>query len=65
MSKVSDSYEWEEMCDLTPEDMDNLLLFYPANKVPPMQALKALRSSSANKGLKDVDIFDGSFGFSI
>lgn len=26
MSKVSDTYKWEEMCALTVEDMDNLLL---------------------------------------
>ncbi|KAF4125477.1 precorrin-2 dehydrogenase / sirohydrochlorin ferrochelatase, partial [Geosmithia morbida] len=48
ISSVSDTYKWEEMCELTPEDMDNLLLFYPANKVPPMDALKALRGTSGN-----------------
>lgn len=49
MSKVSDTYNWEEICDLTDEDMENLLLFFPAGKVPTMEALKALRESrSAN-----------------
>lgn len=64
MTKVSDQYKWEDMCDLTPEDMDHLLLFYPANKVPAMDVLKALRGGNA-KSPKDLDVFDGSFGFSI
>ena len=64
MSKVSDTYKWEDMCDLTPEDMEHLLLFYPANKVPSMDVLKALRGGNA-KSAKDFDVFDGSFGFSI
>ncbi|UZP39741.1 hypothetical protein NXS19_007557 [Fusarium pseudograminearum] len=34
MSKVSDTYKWDEMCGLTDEDMDNLLLFYPLTKSP-------------------------------
>ena len=63
MSKVSDMYKWEEMCELTHEDMDHLLLFYPANKVPPMDVLKALRGGG--KDVKNLDVFDGSFGFSI
>lgn len=62
MSKVSDAYKWEEMCDLTDEDMDNLLLFYPANKVPPMDVLIALRGGIE---MKKLDVFDGSFGFSV
>lgn len=62
MSKVSDTYKWEEMCRLTEEDMDNLLLFYPANKVPDMDILLALRGGIDPKKL---DVFDGSFGFSV
>ncbi|KAH8168603.1 NAD(P)-binding domain-containing protein [Sarocladium implicatum] len=64
MIKVSDTYKWEDMCDMTPEDMDHLLLFYPANKVPSIDVLKALRGGNA-KTAKDFDVFDGSFGFSI
>ena len=64
MSKVSDTYKWEEMCDMTAEDMEHLLLFYPANKVPPMDVLKALRGGQA-KCVQDLDVFEGSFGFSI
>lgn len=62
MSKVSDSYKWEDMCDLTEEDMDNLLLFYPANKVPAMDILKALRGGH---DVETLDAFEGSFGFSV
>ncbi|KAF7561795.1 hypothetical protein G7046_g2347 [Stylonectria norvegica] len=62
MSKVSDSYKWEEMCDLSEEDMDNLLLFYPANKVPSIDVLLALRGGN---DVKKLDVFDGSFGFSV
>ncbi|KAH6857167.1 putative NAD(P)-binding-domain-containing protein [Chaetomium sp. MPI-CAGE-AT-0009] len=45
MTKVSDAYPWDEMCDLTEKDMDNLLRFYPAGTVPPLDALKAMRES--------------------
>ncbi|KAM5386789.1 hypothetical protein ACJZ2D_000082 [Fusarium nematophilum] len=62
MSKVSDTYKWDEMCGLTDEDMDNLLLFYPANKVPSMDVLLALRGGT---DVKKLDVFDGSFGFSV
>lgn len=62
MSKVSDAYKWDEMCDLTDEDMDNLLLFYPANKVPSIDVLIALRGGI---DMKKLDVFDGSFGFCV
>ncbi|RGP80143.1 siroheme synthase met8 [Fusarium longipes] len=62
MSKVSDTYKWDEMCGLTDEDMDNLLLFYPANKVPAMDVLQALRGGT---DIKKLDVFDGSFGFCV
>ena len=62
MSKVSDSYKWEEMCSLSEEDMDNLLLFYPPNKVPSMDILLALRGGT---DVRNLDVFDGSFGFSV
>lgn len=65
MSKVSDTYDWEEMCELTEEDMENLLLFYPANKVPSFDVLRALRGVQNTDVTKVVDIFDGSFGFSV
>lgn len=65
MTKVSDNYSWEDMCDLTPEDMEHLLLFYPANKVPSMDALKALRVGGRKAVPDDSEGFDGSFGFSI
>jgi precorrin-2 dehydrogenase/sirohydrochlorin ferrochelatase len=63
MSKVSDAYKWEEMCDLTDEDMENLLLFYPADKVPSTDVLKALRGS--DRDVQALDVFDGAFGFSV
>ncbi|KAF4584144.1 NAD(P)-binding domain protein [Ophiocordyceps camponoti-floridani] len=62
MTKVSDTYEWSEMCTLTEEDMENLLLFYPANKAPPMDILMALRGGN---DVAKLDVFDGSFGFSV
>ncbi|KAG5943510.1 hypothetical protein E4U60_006627 [Claviceps pazoutovae] len=62
MSKVSDTYKWEEMCDMTLEDMDNLLLFYPADKVPAIDILLALRGGT---DVERLDVFDGSFGFSV
>lgn len=63
MSKVSDTYKWEEMSEITEEDMDNLLLFYPVNKVPDIDILKSLRGP--DNDVKKLDIFDGSFGFSV
>ncbi|PHH60021.1 hypothetical protein CDD81_2189 [Ophiocordyceps australis] len=62
MSKVSDAYRWEDMCNFTNEDMDNLLLFYPAEKVPSIDILLALRGGT---DVKKLDVFDGSFGFSV
>ncbi|VUC32242.1 unnamed protein product [Clonostachys rosea] len=64
MSKVSDTYNWQEMCELTEEDMENLLLFYPANKVPDFDILRALRGEK-NTDVSKLDVFDGSFGFSV
>lgn len=60
---MSDAYKWEEMCELTAEDMENLLLFYPANKVPSMDILLALRGGGGD--VKKLDVFEGSFGFSV
>ncbi|KAI1332359.1 putative siroheme synthase Met8 [Xylariaceae sp. FL0255] len=62
MTKVSDAYSWDEMCQLTDEDMDNLLRFYPSGKAPDILTLKAMRGGKAPG---DLDVFDGSFGFSI
>lgn len=63
ISRVSDAYDWDDMCALTDEDITNLLRFYPANKVPLVDVLKAMRGG--NVGPDDVDVFDGSFGFSV
>lgn len=62
MSKVSDTYTWEQMCEMTEEDMENLLLFYPANKVPNFSILVALRGGQT---VQDLDVFQGQFGFSV
>ncbi|KAI1813220.1 putative siroheme synthase Met8 [Poronia punctata] len=61
MTRVSDAYSWDDMCALTDEDMDNLLVFYPS-KVPALHVLKAMRGGKAPE---DFDVFDGSFGFSV
>lgn len=57
MIRVSDAYSWEAFCDLTEEDMKNLLLFYPED-VPELDVLKAMRNEPDYT-------FDGSFGFSV
>lgn len=61
MIKVSNAYNWEELCELTDEDMENLLKFYDGNKVPTLEDLFAMRKHPAVKN----DVFDGSFGFSV
>ena len=62
MTRVSDTYSWDEMCDLSDEDMDNLLRYYPSGKVPSLDVLKAMRNGGDPSLL---DVFDGSFGFSV
>ncbi|KAI1503385.1 putative siroheme synthase Met8 [Biscogniauxia marginata] len=62
MTMVSDAYSWDETCALTDEDMDNLLFFYQPNEVPSLDMLKAMRGGRAPE---DIDVFDGSFGFSV
>lgn len=62
MTQVSDRYSIDEMHLLTSEDMDNLLLFFPQDRVPSMMALQALRK---NADLSQLDMFDGSFGFHV
>ncbi|KAH9889746.1 siroheme synthase middle domains-like protein [Xylariomycetidae sp. FL2044] len=62
MTRVSDAYSWDDMCGLSDEDMVNLLTFYRPNKVPDLDLLKAMRGGARPE---DVDLFDGSFGFSV
>ena len=61
MTKVSDAYSFEEICELTEEDLENLLQFYPENKVPTFNDLRNMRSHPDGA----LDVFDGSFGFSV
>ncbi|KAH7376920.1 hypothetical protein B0T11DRAFT_273107 [Plectosphaerella cucumerina] len=61
MIKVSNAYAWEELCDLSDEDMENLLKFYATNKVPTIEDLLAMRREPPMSN----DVFDGSFGFSV
>jgi precorrin-2 dehydrogenase/sirohydrochlorin ferrochelatase len=61
MTRVSDAYDWEEMCAMSEEDMANLLSFYAEGKVPSIDELKAMRAG----GDPRTDVFDGSFGFSV
>ncbi|KAK4202330.1 hypothetical protein QBC40DRAFT_276570 [Triangularia verruculosa] len=63
MKDVSDKYSWEEMCEMTDEDMTNLLEFYGPNKVPSFGDLRAMRASAVEAA--KADVFDGSFGFSV
>ncbi|RYP70218.1 hypothetical protein DL771_005605 [Monosporascus sp. 5C6A] len=62
MTRISDAYTWDQMAGLTDEDLDNLLKFYEADEVPALYLLKAMRGGRAPE---DVDLFDGSFGFSV
>lgn len=57
MIRVSDAFDWQTFCDMTEEDMKNLLLFYP-DEVPELDVLKMMRDEPDY-------IFDGSFGFSV
>ena len=62
MTRVSDTYSWEEMCQLTEADMDFLLRYYPENKVPSFDELRLAQGYPEPQRL---DLFDGSFGFSV
>ena len=62
MIKVSDAYSFEALCSLTDEDVDNLLRFYSSGNVPPLDILLSMRG---NPDLSKIDVFDGSFGFSV
>lgn len=62
MIKVSNAYGWEEICDFTDEDMENLLTYYADNKVPTVDDLQAMRRHPEPS---KTDIFDGSFGFCV
>ena len=62
MTRVSDAYSWDEMCGLTEEDMGNLLKYYPSGRVPSLDLLKAMRGGV---DASQLDVFDGSFGFSV
>lgn len=62
MTKISDAYTWDQMCDFTDEDMDNLLRFYASNEVPSLETLMLMRE---NPDLSKTELFDGSFGFSV
>ncbi|KAH8780335.1 siroheme synthase [Diaporthe sp. PMI_573] len=60
MIRVSDAYSWEAFCDLTEEDMENLLAFYSCGEVPSLDLLKSMRRDFSAES-----VFDGSFGFSV
>jgi precorrin-2 dehydrogenase/sirohydrochlorin ferrochelatase len=61
MSKISDKYSWEELGDLRDEDMTNILGFWDKGTVPDIDVLKAMRGNPD----VEIDVFDGSFGFSV
>lgn len=63
MTKVSDAFSWEEMCQLTDKDMDFLLRYYAENKVPSFSELRIAQGEPDPRNLDD--LFDGSFGFSV
>lgn len=61
MIKVSDAFTFEQFCDMTDEDMENLLRYYAKGNVPSLDVLKGMRGNPDY----DFDVFDGSFGFSV
>ncbi|KAK4188896.1 hypothetical protein QBC35DRAFT_495065 [Podospora australis] len=63
MKEVSDKYSWEEMCEMSEEDMHNLLKFYGPAKVPAFDDLRGMRAGAAD--IDKLDVFDGSFGFCV
>lgn len=56
MTRVSDTYSWDDLAALTDDDLDNLLSFYSSNKVPELDELKDMRSG---KKPEDVDALAG------
>jgi precorrin-2 dehydrogenase/sirohydrochlorin ferrochelatase len=56
MSKVCNEWKLEELCEMTEEDMELLLLFYEKGEVPGLSNLR---------GREDEELFDGSFGWAI
>ncbi|KAK0622051.1 hypothetical protein B0T17DRAFT_535740 [Bombardia bombarda] len=62
MIDVSDAYSWDDIGGLTDDDMDNLLKYYLSGDVPSLNVLKGLPDG---KDASDIDLFDGSFGFSV
>ncbi len=62
MTKVSDAFSFDDLCELTEEDMDHLLGFYASGEIPSLNELVAMRSIP---DFSKTDIFDGSFGFSV
>jgi len=62
MTKISDTFAWDEWCSFTDEDTDNILKFYAHGGVPSYDELMALRRDG---GFGKVDVFDGSYGFSV
>lgn len=49
MIKVSDTYSWETFCDMSEEDMENLLFFYPKGEVPSWDELKSMGVHAAKE----------------
>ncbi len=62
MTNVTNSFTWDQLCELSEEDGNNLLRFYPSGEVPSFDVLLAMRDTA---DLSKIDVFDGSFGFSV
>lgn len=62
MSAISDAYSWDDLAGLVDDDMANLLTFYSTGQVPEIDILKAMRDG---RDPDDIDVFEGSFGFSL
>jgi precorrin-2 dehydrogenase/sirohydrochlorin ferrochelatase len=56
MSDVCEAWTLEDLCDMTDDDMEQLLTHYEPNDVPSLQALRSLENGGTFG-------FDGSFGW--
>jgi precorrin-2 dehydrogenase/sirohydrochlorin ferrochelatase len=56
MSRVCERWSLEELCDMTDDDMEELLRYYEPNKVPSLHDLRVGRDPA-------IPEFDWSFGW--
>ena len=58
MSTVCEKWSLEDLCDMTDEDMTELLEYYEPNEVPSLDDIRTAR-------IKGIHTWDGSFGWGL